>query len=45
MTSSSKQDNDIIEDKNDAAIGKTCKHLFDEDPDLKTKALNIMTCL
>ena len=45
MTSSEKQNNNIIEDKNDAAIWKTCKHLFDEDPGLKTKAVNIMTCL
>ena len=44
MTSSSKQDNNIIEDKTMQLFIKTCKHLFDEDPGLKTKAVNIMTC-
>ena len=45
VTSSSKQDNNNIEDEAMSLIEKTCKHLFDEDPDLKTKTLNIMICL
>ena len=45
MNSSSKQVNNIIEDKAMQLFINTCKHLFDEDPDLKTKTWNIITCL